>query len=81
MAILITSFAVAQTGGVFELTWSTIDGGGGSSSGGSYALSGTSGQPDAGEFSSGGNFTLNGGFWQNAEVNYGYAVNLPLVIR
>lgn len=32
----------------FDLTWSTIDGGGGTSTGGAYTLNATIGQPDAG---------------------------------
>jgi hypothetical protein len=44
------------------ITWSTIDGGGGASTGGVFTVSGTIGQPDAGRMS-GGNFTLDGGFW------------------
>ncbi len=46
----------------YELTWSTIDGGGGTSSGGPYTLTGTIGQPDAGEMA-GGDYMLAGGFW------------------
>lgn len=46
----------------YSIDWFTIDGGGGTSSGGQYTLSGTIGQPDAGTMS-GGNFTLDGGFW------------------
>lgn len=46
----------------YEITWYTIDGGGGTSSGGGYEVSGTIGQPDAG-FASGGGFELDGGFW------------------
>jgi len=46
----------------FAIDRFTIDGGGGTSTGGIYALSGTIGQPDAGKLS-GGNFTLDGGFW------------------
>jgi hypothetical protein len=46
----------------YDLTWHTIDGGGGTSTGGGYALSGTIGQPDAGVMS-GGDFVLTGGFW------------------
>jgi len=46
----------------FSIDWFTIDGGGGTSTGGVYAVSGTIGQPDAG-FMSGGNYTLTGGFW------------------
>lgn len=47
----------------FAIDWYTIDGGGGTSSGGSFTLSGTIGQPDAGPTMSGGSFTLTGGFW------------------
>jgi hypothetical protein len=39
-----------------------MDGGGGTSTGGVYSVSGTIGQPDAGTMS-GGPFTLVGGFW------------------
>jgi hypothetical protein len=46
----------------FSLDWWTVDGGGGASTGGVYAVSGTIGQPDAGPMS-GGQFTLVGGFW------------------
>lgn len=47
----------------FEITRSTIDGGGTMrSQGGNFELSGTIGQPDAGQMSSN-NFTLTGGFW------------------
>lgn len=45
-----------------SIPWYTIDGGGGTSTGGSFVLSGTIGQPDAGEMS-GGTFVLRGGFW------------------
>ena len=46
----------------FAIDWFTIDGGGGTSTGGVYAVSGTVGQPDAGTMS-GGNYSLVGGFW------------------
>jgi len=46
----------------YAVDWSTIDGGGGTSTGGVYAVTGTIGQPDAGTMS-GGTFTLQGGFW------------------
>jgi hypothetical protein len=56
----------AQAGGGFDLSWSTIDGGGATfSTGGSFSLGGTVGQFDAGT-SSGGAFTLNGGFWDGS---------------
>jgi hypothetical protein len=46
----------------FSIDWFTIDGGGGTSTGGVYAVSGTIGQPDAGTLA-GGNFSIVGGFW------------------
>jgi hypothetical protein len=47
----------------FEISWYTIDGGGGTSTGGVFELSGTIGQHDAGVTHSGGLFQLDGGFW------------------
>ena len=46
----------------FAITWWTVDGGGGTSSGGLFTLSGTIGQPDAGVLA-GGSFAIHGGFW------------------
>ena len=46
----------------YAIDWSTVNGGGGASTGGVYALSGTIGQPDAGAMSGGG-YALQGGFW------------------
>jgi len=48
----------------YEISWSTIDGGGGrsTSTGGDYSLVGTIGQADAGDMT-GGVYTLSGGFW------------------
>lgn len=45
-----------------EINWFTIDGGGGTSSGGQFTLSGTIGQADTGILT-GGSYTLVGGFW------------------
>lgn len=47
----------------YSIDWSTIDGGGGTSTGGVYSVSGTIGQPDAGTTMSGGNYSIDGGFW------------------
>ena len=44
---------VPALGGQYEISWYTIDSGGGTSSGGSYVLSGTIGQADA-AYSAGG---------------------------
>jgi hypothetical protein len=53
VTLLIVSIAVAQTGSGYDLTWFTIDGGGGASSGSGYTAIGTFGQPDAGTQSGG----------------------------
>jgi len=60
--LLLFSPALAQTSGDYEISWSTIDGGGGTSAGGDYVLTGTIGQPDA-AYSAGGQYELLGGFW------------------
>ncbi len=54
--------ALAQTGPILDLSWNTIDGGGGVSIGGGFKLSGTIGQPDAGVMTGGG-YEIAGGFW------------------
>ncbi|MHC4501234.1 MAG: hypothetical protein ACYS21_19225, partial [Planctomycetota bacterium] len=58
ICILMISPVIAD----YDISWSTIDGGGGTSTGGNYALVGTIGQPDAGDMS-GGDYQLHGGFW------------------
>lgn len=70
----------AQTGGTYDLTWSTLNGGGGTSSGGVFGLSGTIGQADAGEMS-GGSYTLSGGFWLSTTAAAGHDLFLPLILR
>ena len=59
---LLTSVLCPLASAQYLVDWSTIDGGGGTSAGGDYTLTGTIGQPDAGTMS-GGSFTLTGGFW------------------
>jgi len=64
-AVLVTVFlmlAEFASAARYEISWYTIDGGGGTSSGGAYVLTGTIGQPDA-DWSSGGEYELLGGFW------------------
>jgi hypothetical protein len=66
LAIPTTLLAIASTAQAqLSITWYTIDGGGGTSSGGTFTLSGTIGQPDAGTLSGGG-FQCAGGFWGGA---------------
>lgn len=72
------SSASAQSGGSFDLTWNTIDGGGATfSTGGAYQLGGTIGQADVGTMS-GGAYSLSGGFWVNL---LGNNVMLPFITR
>jgi hypothetical protein len=59
LTLAICSRAFAQ----FSIDWFTIDGGGGSSSGGVYSVSGTIGQPDAGVPMTNGQYSVTGGFW------------------
>ena len=60
LALLAAPRAHAQ----FAIDWFTIDGGGGTSTGGGYSLSGTIGQPDAIAVTLiGGSYVVEGGFW------------------
>ncbi|MFM9996913.1 MAG: hypothetical protein ACKVU4_14065 [Phycisphaerales bacterium] len=59
--LALASSAAAQMGPSLDLTWNTIDGGGGVSTGGGFELIGSIGQPDAGA-AAGGGFSLAGGF-------------------
>jgi hypothetical protein len=59
LGLLVIGF---QAWGQYAINWATIDGGGGTSAGGVYSVTGTVGQPDAGSMS-GGKFTIQGGFW------------------
>ena len=67
----------------WDLGWHSISGGGSTSIGGDrFVLSGTVGQPDAGDLS-GGVYTLNGGFWAGTAAPGvgGSAIYLPLVLK
>lgn len=53
----------------YSMEWFTIDGGGGSGSGGGYTVIGTIGQADANTMPlTGGSYTLEGGFWPGVIV-------------
>ena len=58
LALVLIATAFAD----YEMSRSTIDGGGGTSSGGQYIVSGTIGQHDA-AYSEGEQYELLGGFW------------------
>jgi hypothetical protein len=70
----------AQTGGAYELTWSSIDGGGAMFSiGGAYSLGGMIGQADAGAMS-GGSYALAGGFWFGGTSSF-TNLYLPIILK
>ncbi len=52
----------------YTVDWYKISGGGGTSTGGTYQVSGTIGQPDASGALSGGNYSVTGGFWALIQV-------------
>ena len=59
---LTLSFQFSTAFAQYSIDWHTIGGGGGTSTGGVYAVSGTIGQPAAGVMS-GGPYSMVGGFW------------------
>ena len=69
LAVWLGVFAVASDGRAqtFTVSPSVIAGGGGTSTGGVFRVSGTIGQPAAGNLA-GGSFAIQGGFWGSAEV-------------
>lgn len=68
LTLLAAGLARAQSGGPYDLSWSSIDAGAGNASGDVYSLDGTIGQPDAGQLT-GGNYVMGGGFWAGGAPN------------
>ena len=66
--IALTAFLLGATAGVsqaqpYSIDWWKVAGGGGTSTGGVYSVSGTVGQPDAGGPLTNGQYSVTGGFW------------------
>ena len=80
LAIILVSVVLAAPQ-AFDLSWWTVDGGGGSSEGGDYALSGSIGQPDTSPLMSGGDFTIVGGYWGGGALLAQNQLYLPIVTR
>ena len=84
--LLAVPLAIAQSGGGYDLSRWTVDGGGGALGGtggaGTYTLMGTIAQPDAAVLTGGG-YSLAGGFWvgEGGGVAAEYDIYLPLVVR
>ena len=66
--ILHSAFCLRAWGQSYSVDWYKIAGGGGTSTGGTYQVSGTIGQPDASGAMTGGNYSLTGGFWSLISV-------------
>ena len=60
LCILTAPLVQAQS---YNIDWYKVSGGGGTSTGGQYSVSGTIGQQDASGAMTGGNYSLTGGFW------------------
>jgi hypothetical protein len=68
LVVLLPVISFAQQ---YSIDWYKVGGGGGTSTGGVYSVSGTIGQQDAGGPMTGGGYSVTGGFWAL------YAVQTP----
>src|SRR5271157_3325479 len=71
LATLVLALAATQAFAQYSIDWYKVSGGGGTSTGGVYSVSGTIGQHDAGGPMTGTGYSLEGGFWSL------YAVQTP----
>lgn len=69
--LLFAAAQIALRAQQYSIDWYKIAGGGGTSTGGGFSVTGTIGQPDASGAMTGGNYSLTGGFWSL------YAVQTP----
>ena len=69
--LLHSAFILRASGQSYTIDWYKVAGGGGTSTGGVYSVSGTIGQHDVSGAMTSGNFSLTGGFWSL------YAVQTP----
>lgn len=65
VGLLLPAIGFAQS---YSIDWYKIAGGGGTSTGATYQVTGTIGQPDASGAMAGGNYSLTGGFWSLISV-------------
>ena len=73
----------AQSGADYDLTWSSVNSGGGISAGGDYCVGGSVGQPETGALSGEG-YNLVGGFWSGTgpvSAPSQYTVYLPCLLH
>lgn len=65
LPLLLPAIGLAQQN---TIDWYKISGGGGASTGATYSVTGTIGQPDAGGAMTGGGYSLTSGFWSLIRV-------------
>jgi hypothetical protein len=70
-ALMLAGIVTGVQAQSYGIDWYKVAGGGGTSTGGTYQVTGTIGQPDAGGPMTGGSYSLTGGFWAL------YAVQTP----
>jgi hypothetical protein len=70
-ALCLRMFSVTVNAQPYSVDWHKVSGGGGTSTGGGFSISGTIGQHDAGGPLTGGGYSVTGGFWAL------YAVQTP----
>ena len=63
LCLLAFAFCLPAWAQQYSIDWYKVAGGGGTSTGGVYSVSGTIGQHDAGGPMTGGTYSLTGGFW------------------
>jgi hypothetical protein len=66
LGIVLAAFAACAQS--YSIDWHKLPGGGGTSTGSVYSVSGTIGQPDASGVLNGGNYSVTGGFWSLISV-------------
>ena len=79
LLVLPAALVLAQSGGGYDLSWWTVDGGGSTVSAGGYVLDGSIGQPDASVPIVGGGYALTGGFWAGGAERH--RIYTPLILK
>ncbi|MGA2245454.1 MAG: hypothetical protein ABSH48_10675 [Verrucomicrobiota bacterium] len=75
--LLAFAVCLSALGQSYSINWFKVSSGGGVSAGGTYQVSGTIGQPDAGEPLTGGGYSVTGGFW--ALISVAQTPGLPFL--
>jgi hypothetical protein len=68
LALLLVTVATTTRAQNYDIDWFNIAGGGGTSAGGTYSVSGAVGQPDASGAMTGGSYSVTSGFWSSITV-------------